>query len=79
MHAATDSGGDVHQRVKRETRHPAAKQVVNSRLGPELTEVAVEGSLPELVFAMYSRADGALTPPARMLAPTLRTQRGRVA
>ena len=54
-------------------------EVIHSRLGPDLTEVAVEGRLPELGFAMYSRADGALTPPARMVMRALTAGARRLA
>lgn len=46
-------------------------EIAHSRLGPQLTEVAVEGRLPEVVFAMYARADGVLTQPAQMIIKAL--------
>jgi LysR family transcriptional regulator of abg operon len=46
-------------------------QLSASNLGGVLEGIVVAERLPDLVFAMYSRADGALTPPATMLMRTI--------
>lgn len=54
-------------------------QLADSQLCSQLTEIAVAERPPELVFAMYSRADGALMPPAKLVMRALMAGARRLA